>query len=284
MLVPLKEKDFNRYINFAYDLSLDPARSGYPAYFDGIKTKEDFIERAREAFSRPGDEILIYYVDGGAVGWIHYGCLGDDRHLFLYACCVRQNAAKALTELSEYLSARYPRCKWIMCFSTENKESVAWMEEAGFARLEDSCQYVLSFDHYVPGVEDPGVERITKVNFEKFRRVHEKVDRDMYWNTLRVRRDLDKWDLFVAEDDGVAGEVMALRADDFYEIYALVSEDGQFHEGLYLRLLRRILNEGKRKGAKNLTFFVKTGSGEERVLPEVGFERVGRYIAYRKEI
>ena len=42
MLLPLQEKDFDKYIDFAYELALDPARSGYPAYFDGVKTREDF--------------------------------------------------------------------------------------------------------------------------------------------------------------------------------------------------------------------------------------------------
>jgi len=284
MLVPLQEKDFNRYINFAYALSTDPARSGYPAYFDGVKTKADFIERAREAFRRPGEEILLYQAGGTTEGWIHYGCLGDDRYLFLSACCLRRNTAEALRELSEYLSSRYPRSKWMMCFSTGDPESTAWMEKAGFTRLEDSSHYTLLFDQYVPAPDDRGVERITKDNFEKFRRVHEAVDKDMYWNCDRVRRDLSKWDLYVAEENGVAGEVMALRADDFYEIYALVCEDGQFHEGIYIRLLRRVLNEGKKKGAKNLTFFVETESGEAQILPKLGFRLVGRYLAYRKEI
>ena len=66
MLVPLQEKDFDQYIDFAYELALDPTRAGYPAYFDGIKTKEDFTGRAnrscsirRTARRRAGSTITI---------------------------------------------------------------------------------------------------------------------------------------------------------------------------------------------------------------------------------
>ena len=73
MLVPLQEKDFDKYIDFAYELALDPARCFYPVYFDGIKTKEYFIAKARRAFTRPTEEILLYQADGAVEGWL----LGD---------------------------------------------------------------------------------------------------------------------------------------------------------------------------------------------------------------
>ena len=107
----------------------------------------------------------------------------------------------------------------------------------------------------------------------------------MYWNCQRLRADLPNWDLFVAEEDGAAGEVMALNAGDgFYSIFGVACGDGQFHEGLYRRLLTRALDEGKRKGAKYLTFFVDTPEEANRIMPELGFHRVGRYFGYHKMI
>lgn len=285
MLVPLLEKDFDKYIDFAYELALDPVRSGYPAYFDGIKTKSDFIDRARKAFERPGEEILLYQLDGVVEGWIHYGYLEEDQYLFLNACCIRRNIADALTDLSAYLTARYPGSKWVMGFAAENREAIAWMEDVGFSRLEESSHYVFFFDQYVPMPDVTGVEQITEENFVKFQRVHQTVDAQMYWNCQRVRQDLANWDLFVTEEDDVAGEVMAIdEGDGFYEIFALVCEDGQFHEGLYRRLLACALNEGKRKNERYLTFFVDPDSEENRILPELGFRLVDRYLAYQKRI
>ena len=85
MLIPLQEKDFDKYVDFAYELALDPARTFYPVFFDGIKTKEDFIARARKAFSKPEDEILLYQTDGAVEGWLHYYHLPEDHYIQLYS-------------------------------------------------------------------------------------------------------------------------------------------------------------------------------------------------------
>jgi hypothetical protein len=61
-------------------------------------------------------------------------------------------------------------------------------------------------------------------------------------------------------------------------------EDRQHHEDLYRRLLTRFLNEGKRQSAKDLTFFVGTDDEMNRIMPELGFHHVGRYLGYHKVI
>lgn len=285
MLIPLQEKDFDKYIDFAYELALDPARCFYPVYFDGIKTKEDFIARARRAFSKPEEDILLYQLNGVVEGWIHYFYLPEDRYLQLYTSCIRQNTPKALEELSSYLAARYPEYDWMMGFPAENREAAVWAEGAGFSEFDDAHNYSFFFDRYDPAPDDPAVERIRSENFEKFQRVHQTIDSDMYWNCQRVRKALSDWDLFVAEENGLAGEIMAKDCGDGKcEIFALACEDGQFHEGLYRRLLTRFLNEGKRQGAKYMTFFVQTDDEMEGLMPELGFHLVGQYLGYRKKI
>lgn len=87
MLVPLQEKDFDKYIDFAYELALDPARTFYHVYFDGIKTKADFIAKARRTFTRPTEEILLYQEDGEVEGWLYYFYLPEDRYLQLASSC-----------------------------------------------------------------------------------------------------------------------------------------------------------------------------------------------------
>lgn len=286
MLAPLQEKDFDKYIDFAYELAMDPARTFYPVYYDGIKTKADFIAKMRRAFSRPGEELLLYLEDGAAEGLFHYGHQPEDRYLQLYASGVRRNTGRALEELSGYLAARYPGCDWWVGFPAENREALAWAEGAGFRQMDDSNNYSFFFDRYDPVPDDPSVERIGEENFGRFQRVHRTIDGDMYWNCRRVREKLSDWTLFVAEEDGVAGEIMATKCgvDGMWEIFALASEDGKFHEDLYRRLLARFLNEGKRRGAKYLTFFVGTDDEMNRLMPELGFRLVGQYLCFQKQL
>ena len=285
MLVPLQKKDFDKYIDFAYELALDPARTCYPVYYDGVKTRALFEADARKGISLPEDQILLYEEDGAIEGWLHYYYLPEDRYIAHRSCGVRRNTSRALQELSEHLAARYPGCEWAVGFPSENQEALDWVKAAGFELLEDSQYYTFHFDQYIPGPEDPSVERITEENFAKFQRVHHAIEGEMYWNCQRLREDLPSWDLFVAEEDGVAGEVMALDAGDgFYSIFGVVCEDRQFHESLYRRLLVRALSEGKRKGARYLTFFEDTAEEANRIMRSLGFHHVGRYLGYHKII
>ncbi len=290
MLIPLQEKDLDKYIDFAYELALDPARTFYPVFFDGIKTKENFIARARKAFSKPEDEILLYQADGAVEGWLHYYHLPEDHYIQLYTSCIRQNTTGALEELSGYLAERYPGCDWFVGFPAENREAEAWAKGAGFRQFDDAQNYSFFFDRYDPVPDDPSVERITEENFEKFQRVHRTIEADMFWNCQRVREKLSDWTIFVAEEDGVAGEIIAKEiiasgsGGSTYEIFAMCCEDGQHHEDLYRRLLTRFLNEGKRQSAKDLTFFVGTDDEMNRIMPELGFHHVGRYLGYHKVI
>ena len=290
MLIPLQEKDFDKYVDFAYELALDPARTFYHVYFDGIKTKADFIAKARRTFTRPTEEILLYQEDGAVEGWLYYFYLPEDRYLQLASSCVRRNMAQALEELSGYLAQRYPGCDWDVGFPAENREAEAWAKGAGFRQFDDAQNYSFFFDRYDPVPDDPSVERITEENFEKFQRVHRTIEADMFWNCQRVREKLSDWTIFVAEEDGVAGEIIAKEiiasgsGGSTYEIFAMCCEDGQHHEDLYRRLLTRFLNEGKRQSAKDLTFFVGTDDEMNRIMPELGFHHVGRYLGYHKVI
>lgn len=82
MLRLIKEAEFDRTIDFAYGLALDPARSGYPTYCDGMKTREDFVSRTRKALERPGEDVLLFEEGGEAedTGWLEgQGILCNER-------------------------------------------------------------------------------------------------------------------------------------------------------------------------------------------------------------
>ena len=58
----------------------------------------------------------------------------------------------------------------------------------------------------------------------------------------------------------------------------------QSQPGYRCASLTRFLNEGKRQGAKDLVFFVGTDDEMNRIMPELGFRLVGRYLGYQKKI
>ncbi len=288
MLVPLQEKDFDKYIDFAYELALNPAKTSYPAYFDGAKTKDMFISRARDAFASPDEEILLCLENGQPEGWIHFRTTPEERYISQVSCSFRSGASAALDEYAAYLAERYPGYDWEMGFPAANREVLDWLKRTpGFLPLDSSCHYQLLFDQYTPLPEEPGMERITEENFEKFQKIHQTIDSNMYWNAQRIRKELSRWDLYVAEEDGVTGEIASVyQGRGSYHPFAIACSDGEFHENLCRRLLIRAMNDGKAMGAVYLPFFVDTVGEEEmgRVLSELGFRLIGGYISYLKQL
>ena len=154
MLRRLEEKDFDKYIDFAYDLATDPAKSGYPLYSDGIKTKERFVTRARKAFERPEEEILLFEKDDKVRGWIHYCHLEEDNYAGTYAFCIEDDTAAAIDEFIDLVRSQYPTCELYLGFSKKNIEAARELEAQGFERIEESYNDILNFDNYCLGCRE----------------------------------------------------------------------------------------------------------------------------------
>lgn len=83
MLRKPKKDEFEEYSERAYVLALDPSKSSFPSYADGIKTKEDFLAVAKRGFEN--EEIYIFEHGGEMRGWIHFYVLKKDRYIGLEA-------------------------------------------------------------------------------------------------------------------------------------------------------------------------------------------------------
>ena len=282
MLRLLRESEFDACMEFAYELALDPARSGYPVYYDGMKTRQDFINRARKSLERPGEDVLLFMEDGAAEGVIAFEHQEKERYLHSHVFNVRRNTGAALAEFVGYCRERWPGFLLDMGFPAENAEAIGWLDGQGIPCNERSWNFLLNLDGYAPLPEPSGVRRITAANFEDFAAVHRQIQGDMYWNCDRVRSTLDRWAIFVAGEGDAAGEVlMTLDGDPHQEIFALGFVDGQYHEGAFRELLAAALNCLKANGTRWLTFFVDEGCPEGETLKALGFRLVGTFLCHR---
>lgn len=283
MLKLLQEAEFEHYMDFAYELALDPARSGYPVYFDGMKTREDFVSRTRKALERPGEDILLFVEDGEVEGVIAFEHQEGERYLHPNIFSIRRDTGAALAEFLDYCRERWPGFTLDLGFPAENVEALGWLDGQGIPCNERSWNFLLNLDGYAPLPEPSGVRRITAENFEDFAAVHRKVEEGgMYWNCERVRATLNDWAIFVTGEGKAAGEVlMTLDDEPHQEIFALEFADGRYHEGAFRALLAVALNLLKSHGTKWITSFVDEGCPEGDVLKSLGFRLVGTFICHR---
>ncbi len=189
MLISAAHEDIEKYGELAYALALDPARSCYPTYADGIKTKADFLAAAECALASETAELLLFIQDGAVEGWFSYFWINEDKYLQLDGCNVRHGTA-ALTELLDRLEARFAGYTAYFGFPGENREAADFLRARGFDCVERDWNFSFFFDGYTPVQCARGIEKISRRNFDLFRAVY-RAEPDAYWSCDRILDALD---------------------------------------------------------------------------------------------
>lgn len=280
MLIPLQPQDFEATVNWAYSLAIQPATSSYPAYYDTIKTKQDFIARSKLAFSRDNEEILLFRYNNTLEGWIHYYVLHDNHYLSLCSCCIHQFTQHALQEFLDYIKKHFSGYQCMLVFPSENTQAVSFLTEAGFELIESSFHDVICLDNITPQVKNENIISITHDNFDAFRKVHDNQS-DMYWNSDRLYADLANWHLYVyGTPQNPLGAICFTDEQIMYEIFSVDFIDQCFHEDIYNALVVKALYEAKRMGGHSLTFFNDQKSQPYALA--LGFQYISTPLTFEK--
>ncbi len=276
-----KRKELEKYLDFAYGLALEPSYSGYPTYADGVKTRQDFIRQAQEALGDENKGIFLFEREGKAVGWIQYYCIPEDRYFSSSSFLTETGAAQALEEFLAFGKENYPGYDVWLGFPAENREAVEYLADHGFQLLERSQHEILFFEEYAPLPETGDLRRVTKENFQDFRELHDPIAEEMYWNSDRLFKALDQWEIYLLYENGRA-EAAVYWTDGtlMLEIFGMDFRNGLFREELFRNLLIKCLNEGKNSGAKALCYFME--EQEKQLAAPLGFRHIGEYLCFRR--
>lgn len=282
MLRKCTEQEYKKHADFVYGLALDPSKSGYPTYSDGIKTKAMFFERAEKAFSRETEEILLFEYEGTVEGWIHYYFLPEDNYLSTVSFNVDSHTETALREFLDLAQERFKGYDLFLGYSKDNKAAVDFLADNGFECIEEDYNNTAFLDRYEPIAVNHDIVRITKENYGYFRTLHRRVEGDMYWNSERIYEDIDNWIIFSKICNGEAvGSVYYMKNDDgWFEIFGMDRKGDAFDPELFGELLGKALNTARELGGRFMTFFCDE-QGQE-IVAKLGFECVGEHVCYKK--
>lgn len=263
-------------IGFAWSLAQDPNRSGYPTYTDGIKTRADFEEDCEYGLTHKNREVLLYLENGEVSGWIQFLTEPESHYLETTIFNVTGDTQKALEEFMAYCRERYSGYRMCLGFPGENRAAIDCLTRLGWRCEERSYNDVLSFKKYclIPETDSP--TKVTRENFETFRRLHESVQGTMYWNADRLYEALEQWDIWMLEENGHARAAIYNRDSDILmHIYGVDYADGVYDEKAFSALLIRALNECKKNGKEFMVFFNEDET--QAAVRKLGFRCVGEY-------
>ena len=272
--------EFEEYSERAYVLALDPSRSSFPSYADGIKTKEDFLAIAKRGFESENEEIYIFEHGGEMRGWIHFYVLTEDKYIGIEAFETDGFEKEQFAEFVALLKEKYSGYEVNAGFPSQNERAVSAAIENGFEIIEESAVNILFFSNYEPQPESGRVEPLTKNNLAVFAKLHDKVE--MYWNTKRLTEayfDGDKWRIYLTEKDGKAAAIYFVYAENIAEIFGLDFSDG-FDGTAAEELLTAALNEAKKNVSAKAMYWFTEDERETELAKRFGAEKFTDYKAF----
>lgn len=278
MLIEATEENVREWKDVLCELAFDPARSSYPLFSDGIKTREELLDYVVKGLHRENRASLFYLEGGATLGLIQYFTIPADRYLQLCGCYLARNTQAALGELLPHLEARYPDYGLYFGFPDKNKEAARFLEAHGFSLIEDDHHDVLLFSDYQPRPCSEHIRRITAACFADFRRLH-RADPTTYWTSDRILASLDQWNLYVY-DEGTQPVAAIMETNG--EIFGMEFQDGVYRADLFTELVVKVLNELKAAGQKDMTFF--NDDETQQAALDIGFRWVGDYHLYYKDL
>lgn len=272
--------EFEEYSERAYMLALDPSRSSFPSYADGIKTKEAFLAIAKRGFESENEEIYIFEHGGEMRGWIHFYIMKEDKYISLEAFETDGFEKEQFAEFVALLKEKYSGYEVNAGFPSQNERAVSAAIENGFEIIEESAVNILFFSNYEPQPESGRVEPLTKNNLAVFAKLHDKVE--MYWNTKRLTEAYfggDKWRIYLTEKDGKAAAIYFVYAENIAEIFGLDFSDG-FDGTAAEELLTAALNEAKKNVSAKAMYWFTEDERETELAKRFGAEKFTDYKAF----
>ena len=284
MLKLCSEKEFDAYLDFVYGLAMDPAKSGYPIYSDGIKTKKQFIDQAREALSKETAELLLFEYEGCVEGWVQYEWIPADHYMSTSAFNIAFHTEVALQEFLDYVQDRFQGYDLFLGFSGANEKAVNFLSDHGFECIENTFHHTLDLRSYQPVLRDDHVVRIKHDNYTLFAELHDQNEGYMYWKSTRIRDTLEHWVVFVKLEDGkpVGNVYYRTHNDGVFSLYGLDQRDNRFCPQVFCDLMNNALRAAVEMGGKYMTCFCE--KVEVDSMRELGFTFVAEYFAFQKQL
>lgn len=277
MLKRMKREEVEGYADYGYSLSCNPSVSSYPAFFDGISGKADYIAHLEKSTAEKNYEAFIHLLEGRVNGLIQFFYIEEDKYLQLYGFSIESEPELAMEELLEYISGKFKGYEFYFGFPEQNQNACLYLEKRNFRLIEASYHDIFLLDKYEPQAETPDIVKINKENFSLFAAVNEDLP-DVYWNNSRIYETLERWNIFVYLQDG---RPLAAITESGGEIFGLSFLNNTFSDTAYRSLVGRVLSLLKAQGVSHLVFFNDEESQESALA--LGFVPVGKYMLYKSE-
>lgn len=275
MLVKLKQIDFESFIDKAYEMAIVPEYTSYPIYYDGIKTRENYIERSKKSFERENEEILLFFYDNKFCGWIHYFYIIEDNYLQTISMSACNNIEYMLKEFLEYINNIFPKISIYFGFPKENIKAIDFLLNNSFKIEEESWNMVKHIHNIDEKNISESIVRINENNYDMFSNIHSKYDGEIYRDSKHILEDLHNWIVFVFLKEKIPIATIYCKKGNIAEIFGCDFVD-DYNKEVHKKLILSTIFLSNIEVYRDIIYFCQ---GNEKIaLDELGFSTVGKYI------
>lgn len=130
--------------------------------------------------------------------------------------------------------------------------------------------------------------KITEESFDSYADFHDKHWVNSYWTSDRLRKELDKWHIFVYGEEQIEASIfITFCNEDTIEIFGVAISEENKKEGLKEKLISAALKEIFKEypTIKNTIFFIDDNEEEDlRIANALGFNYFSSYRCYEWQI
>lgn len=287
MLQIIEKRDLHQYVEDMYAIAIKAEQAAYPFWGDGLKTKDEFLEMIQKfEKEKPNCEWvrLLYLEEGKPEGYILYEWMLEDNYINFDCFAVKGDYGQALCEVMDYVKEHHSGANVHLGISEKNTKAVEYFTKNNWEILDKLKVNVFHFREDTVFDVSEEVIPVTIENFEDFRKIHGKIEGEMYWNSARLLEELKKdtgWKIFLWEEDGepVAEICNWTGKNQDAEIFCS-SEIKPCPKGRK-ELLKAALQAARESGAKYNWFFTEGGE-EQQLVEEVGFTFLDDYVCFER--
>ena len=157
------------------------------------------------------------------------------KYLFLTS----KETALALSEFLAYLAERFHGYALYLGFPAENAAAVRYLAAHGFECIENDYNNTAFLDRLDRLPENETIVRIGEENYQSFQALHCQIESDMYWNSERIRNDLEHWVILVKQADGkpLGAAYYKELHDGWFELFGIDLDRDIYDSALFKELL-----------------------------------------------
>lgn len=288
MLRKMRPNEMEDCLAYGYALAQNPLQSSFPIYTDGIKTREDFAESLKRDASGGSGEVLVYEEQNVRKGLIAYYWIDEEHYLSFNIFNVEAGYGRAVPEFYQYAAGRFPGFTIDFGFPTGNTEAIEALSVLGLRKIEQSFVNVMMFADYEKQAEASDIVPVTMENFTLFQELHDPIAADMYWNSERIRSQLqdnpvNSWHVLLAmRGDQAQACIYFVFVQDIrmMEIFGIDFRNGRLEPEILRALLVSALNAAKDAGMKSIYYFTESAD-EQKIVEALSMKHISDYSACR---